>query len=331
MRNSEKNEQKSKNQNAISVILLYNRAIDLMLLAKGGEMMILGTKMHSIDPQTFQYLASCFQGYSCKVFMLLQADTAGAYTGCECFLPPERALAVVLPLSHSSGFIHDSVMVAEEPNTAYPVYDGVLRYRYQVGNSFYLLIMETNFLREILCDTNYIRNTSVKHFPVREKLLHLIQMFREEFERTSFEHEAVLQSIAHLLCTELVRQATHISKPLSGRSFSKKHTEVLAAAEYILVHCGEPLSIEKLSQKFHMSKYYFSHIFKQEIGESPYSYLTRARIAQAKRMLIYESTSIMEISHRCGFSTPNHFSDLFRQKTGVSPNEYRAQHAKGML
>ncbi len=290
--------------------------------------MILGSKIHSIDHQTFQYLASCFQGYSCKVFMLLQAETNHAFSSCECFIPPDCALSVILPLSHSSGFVHDSVMITEEPNTAYPVYDGVLRYRYQAGNSFYLLIIEASFLRETLCDTSCIQDLSVKHFPVTEKLLHLIQMFREEFEGSSFEHEAVLQSIAHLLCTELARQATQAVKPLSGHSFSKKHAEVLAAAEYILIHCGEPLSIEKLSQKFHMSKYYFSHVFKQEIGESPYSYLTRARIAQAKRMLIYESTSIMEISQRCGFSTPNHFSDLFRQKTGVSPNEYRLRHTR---
>ena len=290
--------------------------------------MILGTKMHSIDEKTFQYLASCFQGYSCKVFTLLESDAALPAGMCECFIPPEQALAVILPLSHVSGFIHDSVMVAEEPNIAYPVYDGVLRYRFQNGNSFYLLLIETNFLREILCDTNYIQNTSVKNFPITQKLLHLIQMFREEFERTTFEHEAVLQSIAHLLCTELVRQATNISQSNTSGTFSKKHAEVLAAAEYILIHCAEPLSIEKLSQQFHMSKYYFSHIFKQEIGESPYSYLTRARIAQAKRMLVYETTSVMEISQRCGFSTPNHFSDLFRQKTGMSPNEYRAHHTK---
>ena len=128
MINSKKNEQKSKNQNAISVNLLYNISIDRILLAKGGEIMILGTKMHSIDEKTFQYLASCFQGYSCKVFTLLESDAALPAGMCECFIPPEQALAVILPLSHVSGFIHDSVMVAEEPNIAYPVYDGVLRY-----------------------------------------------------------------------------------------------------------------------------------------------------------------------------------------------------------
>ena len=103
---------------------------------------------------------------------------------------------------------------------------------------------------------------------------------------------------------------------------------VSRVVEYIHGHCQEELRLDTLAKRFHMSKYYFSHVFKQEIGESPYSYLTRARIAQAKRMLVYETTSVMEISQRCGFSTPNHFSDLFRQKTGMSPNEYRAHHTK---
>ncbi|MCB0520675.1 MAG: AraC family transcriptional regulator [Lewinellaceae bacterium] len=36
--------------------------------------------------------------------------------------------------------------------------------------------------------------------------------------------------------------------------------------------------------------------------------------------------SISEVAYELGFKYPQHFSRLFKQRTGLAPNEYRMQH-----
>jgi AraC-like DNA-binding protein len=43
----------------------------------------------------------------------------------------------------------------------------------------------------------------------------------------------------------------------------------------------------------------------------------------AKEKIFDHSKSINEIAYELGFKYPNHFSRIFKQKVGVSPNEYR--------
>jgi hypothetical protein len=44
---------------------------------------------------------------------------------------------------------------------------------------------------------------------------------------------------------------------------------------------------------------------------------------KAKNLLINSGKSVSEIAYELGFDYPNHFSKLFKSKTGVSPSEYR--------
>ena len=57
-------------------------------------------------------------------------------------------------------------------------------------------------------------------------------------------------------------------------------------------------------------------------GLTPLAYLNRARIENAKELLLKTSLSIAEIAEMVGFSGQNYFGRLFRRQVGLSPTEF---------
>jgi signal transduction histidine kinase/AraC-like DNA-binding protein/ActR/RegA family two-component response regulator len=92
---------------------------------------------------------------------------------------------------------------------------------------------------------------------------------------------------------------------------------------YLQNNFSRPITLNDIAQDIGISKNYLSEIFHQELGISPWEYLTRYRINQAKQMLKMTDRSITEIAAQSGFDDPAHFSRIFRAHTGQSPKEYR--------
>ena len=72
-----------------------------------------------------------------------------------------------------------------------------------------------------------------------------------------------------------------------------------------------------------MSENYFSRLFNQELGLSPWDYLYRFRVSQAKALLRRTDSGIKSIAGQVGFKDPKYFSRVFRKLTGLSPSEFR--------
>lgn len=81
-----------------------------------------------------------------------------------------------------------------------------------------------------------------------------------------------------------------------------------------VIECGEAL---------HLSAYYLSDLLKAETGKTTKEHIDLHIINKAKNLLINSEKSVSEIAYKLGFDYPNHFSKLFKSKTGLSPSEYR--------
>lgn len=98
------------------------------------------------------------------------------------------------------------------------------------------------------------------------------------------------------------------------------------ARQYIEENFSDPeLSVEKLSSYLHVSKNYFSTIFKKETGETYVSYLTRLRLKRAGELLASTGDKSCVIAQMVGYPDPNYFSYLFKKNYGVSPSLYGAR------
>lgn len=93
----------------------------------------------------------------------------------------------------------------------------------------------------------------------------------------------------------------------------------------LTVNLANPdFNIAKEASKMGMSADYMRQCFKTDVGMTPLEYLTKIRIEQAKRYLLYEkSYSVSEIAYLCGFSDPYYFSRCFKKHMKMSPKEYK--------
>lgn len=97
------------------------------------------------------------------------------------------------------------------------------------------------------------------------------------------------------------------------------------AIEYIHDHYCDSISIDDLAAIALQSRHHFIRSFKAFTGATPYQYVLRLRIAEAKRQLKHSKSSVTDISYKLGFSSPSQFYRLFIKATGVTPESYRQQ------
>lgn len=95
------------------------------------------------------------------------------------------------------------------------------------------------------------------------------------------------------------------------------------AREYIDNHFDEDLTLDEVSRLINISPYYFSKLFKEEIGQSFIEYITNLRMEKAKTLLATTNKSMKEICSAIGYADPNYFSRTFKKNVGVTPTEYK--------
>ena len=104
---------------------------------------------------------------------------------------------------------------------------------------------------------------------------------------------------------------------------------ILEVRDYIIEHCEDDLSREKLAALIHLSPSYFSKTFKNIVGETYINFIIDCRMNKAKNLLINTNLKINEISSAVGYSTTSSFLKLFKSFCGVTPTEYRNKFARG--
>jgi len=97
---------------------------------------------------------------------------------------------------------------------------------------------------------------------------------------------------------------------------------------YVMEHIGERMTVEKLAQIAGMSERNFARGFVEATGVTPHDFVERARIDAARNSLESSTTPLKTIAYECGFGTADRMRIVFRQRLGVSPNDYRLSFQK---
>ena len=95
---------------------------------------------------------------------------------------------------------------------------------------------------------------------------------------------------------------------------------------YINNNLSEKITLEHICKKFHISKYYLCHIFKETTRMSIMNYILSQRIALAKNLMINTDNSISEVAIASGFSCFSYFSRMFKKAENISPREFRNKY-----
>ncbi len=82
-------------------------------------------------------------------------------------------------------------------------------------------------------------------------------------------------------------------------------------------------SVAYCAGELNLSPGYFGDLIKKETGKTAQEYIQTKVIDVAKEKIFDHSKSVSEIAFELGFKYPQHFTRLFKQRVGQSPNEYR--------
>ncbi len=132
-----------------------------------------------------------------------------------------------------------------------------------------------------------------------------------------FSEESATQ--IHALAARLIQILTEIS-----RSFGKEEENpLLRSLRYIDASYTEDIRVPQLAAMENLSNSRYSVIFKRHTGMSPGAYIIDLRMRHACELLRTTDMSVKQIGILVGYEDPLFFSKLFKNKTGMSPTQYR--------
>ncbi|WP_104668236.1 helix-turn-helix domain-containing protein [Ensifer adhaerens] len=100
-----------------------------------------------------------------------------------------------------------------------------------------------------------------------------------------------------------------------------RHAQVLT--ELINAHFAEVLTLTSLSKLANVHPTTANRAFRDVLGITAMEYLTRYRLARAMQRLAETDDPIVEIAHESGFGSNTRFYDVFKQRTGTTPRQFR--------
>lgn len=161
----------------------------------------------------------------------------------------------------------------------------------------------------------------------RQTVTSIAQAIRNEYRNNldNHSHELIVTNLELML---------NYCKRFYGRQFitrSNENKDVIVRLEDYLKSCFDadgPLSrglpsVKDCAREMGYSPNYLSDLLKKETGKNTQEHIHCHLIEKAKNLLLGTEEPVYRIAYALGFDYPQHFSKLFKNKTGMSPAAYR--------
>ena len=83
------------------------------------------------------------------------------------------------------------------------------------------------------------------------------------------------------------------------------------------------LGLTRISDQFHISESYFSHLFKETYQQNFSNYLENVRMEEASRLIRETDISLNELYLAVGYNNANTFRRAFKKIFGITPSAMR--------
>jgi AraC-like DNA-binding protein len=126
------------------------------------------------------------------------------------------------------------------------------------------------------------------------------------------------------LAAHLLENYSSLSQKLAvarAAPFSSEDTRLIS--DYINDRLTSNMSIAELSSVVGMARSQFIARFRATTHLMPHQFLIARRVAKARRLLLDQRLTPMEVATRCGFADEHHFATFFKRITGQTPTAFR--------
>ena len=138
------------------------------------------------------------------------------------------------------------------------------------------------------------------------------------------------RQIAEALLEATLLDLLHSEPPLTeGTSVTADQRKKIAQLVVSIHAAPDRLPrVSEIARQLHWSPAHFSRIFKIITQQTPRDFLLEVRLSRARHLLAETSLAVGEIAERLDYSDLFYFSRQFKQKSGLSPLQYRHQKAR---
>jgi AraC-like DNA-binding protein len=161
----------------------------------------------------------------------------------------------------------------------------------------------------------------------RKSITELVQKIKKEYDQNIDKHsqELIIANIEMILkyCNRYYDRQFYTRTNLN-KDFVSKFESLLKNyyKEGKALDSGVP-TVKYCGLELNMSPHYLSDMLRKETGRSAQEHIYTYLIELAKTRLLNSTEAISQIAYDLGFQYPQHFSKLFKKKTGITPNSFR--------
>lgn len=176
--------------------------------------------------------------------------------------------------------------------------------------------LELCFLQAQQEKSNVLRLPSIQSSRLYQALMELEGSSNEQIYGADFYRKLLfLEFMVHL-------NRAAVLDTLHFMPNNNANDKILMVLSYINDHLTEEISIDSLSKKFYISKYYLMHSFKKETGYTIGAYLHLKRLFYG-RELIRQGMPVTKACFACGFFSYSAFSRAYKKQFGEAPTRPR--------
>ncbi|MDD6212610.1 MAG: AraC family transcriptional regulator [Clostridiales bacterium] len=129
------------------------------------------------------------------------------------------------------------------------------------------------------------------------------------------------------LSVSLLLRCRQLAMAREQKNSHEKSNFVSDILNYLDSHYADHITMNTLAKEFHISPSHISHEMQRIYHISPIGYLIDRRIRQAQWELASTQLSLKEVALHVGYDNPNHFSNLFQERVGMKPLDFRRKYA----
>ena len=200
------------------------------------------------------------------------------------------------------------------------------------------LMVSSNFLKEMYISLNSFMPffASRKEQPVFQLTDNEVQELKEYFmlimdavkretdyfriDTTKRLLAAYLYKLGSILYRHLPELQAEANKPMKREEILFKQFINLVSENH-----RRERRVDFYAEQLFLSPKHFSTVIKKVSGKTAGQWIDEYVILEAKTLLKYSSMSIQEVAYYMNFPNPSFFGKYFKQHTGMSPSDYKAQ------
>jgi AraC-like DNA-binding protein len=174
---------------------------------------------------------------------------------------------------------------------------------------------EQNVLTALTAVTVFSEKNRLIKIVNNVRIMRAVQRIVNELNyRNKYYHYLVIMYYAELLIL-IYRHMDDAYLPVCSNEPVKK------AIAYIRTNYPRNISVADVAGQSGVGARYLRRLFALHLKRSPVDFLNRIRLNKAIELLRNTEMSVKEVCFACGFKSPQYFSTLFKQQTGITPRE----------